>query len=748
MAKKPPRTPRRAWEEENRAPQKSRSSPESNEEPPVLPLRTDATWLPVYRLEQDNVERIKAFVKSPTMDEHQKIGFLESICCLLCTARYCGLHQGLDVFCHKYHLAEMIKMLLQQEPMDQLFTKVRHLAMDAIAELSSVETGLAGQEESLLEICCRSVFFLPPKEEFSGLDTYYFIFMLESTDNMLWRLVLNSPAPRASEKLRNILQVLLSFTSSESAVVRERALGRIRTLSQLLFHHHTLRGLHPTETDLCSPVSQEELSVPLLGQLLGRLILFRFAKDEASSPAWSALWCLYNYLQHQESRPKPKGEGEELKWEEENSAQDLTMAFANSLYPRERADFVCVAIEAMRDSSIFEKWVAEDILDLVMRDVDFWLADVPSIVRSIHESLQQSSRDSAWCKLGALLILLVLKHPRALTISMVLNIPSSDSAGMDMWELILTMPKTLEVLRELLGILQDTGDTSIPALVAMASSEDAGEESHVESSQDHPSLRTVSLLLESLLVLSERPDLARKLQILLPHMTGRLQNTKEEIKIKALVIIRNAMGHLQKKEASPIAVQLVGDLLPLFDGESSQLRELSIRLFRVLLDSVVRSDKRRMRSSTRGFLVPLFLRMSDQSDSVAEASREALLAAAMLLGWRELQHLLKTRQTWRIAECLLERSRKRAEEYLDQSVPYLEDAQAPLREAAIRFIGLAARPLRGRNELKLEQICRALETLPEESDPVICSLAVQTVLILRRPPVRRTLGWRLRALCC
>ncbi|XP_030330838.1 maestro heat-like repeat family member 5 [Strigops habroptila] len=208
------------------------------------------------------------------------------------------------------------------------------------------------------------------------------------------------------------------------------------------------------------------------------------------------------------------------------------------------------------------------------------------------------------------------------------------------------------------------------------------------------------------------------------------------------------MGHLLKKEASPIAVQLVGDLLPLFDGESSQLRELSIRLFRVLLDSVVRSDKRRMRSSTRGFLVPLFLHMSDQSDSVAEASREALLASATLLGWRELQHLLKTRQTWRIAECLLERSRKRAEEYLDQSVPYLEDAQAPLREAAIRFIGLAARPLRGRNELKLEQICRALETLPEESDPVICSLAIQTVLILRRPPVRRTLGWRLRALCC
>ena len=38
--------------------------------------------------------------------------------------------------------------------------------------------------------------------------------------------------------------------------------------------------------------------------------------------------------------------------------------------------------------------------------------------------------------------------------------------------------------------------------------------------------------------------------------------------------------------------------------------------------------------------------------------------------------------------CLqLVRGRSRAEEYLDQSLPYLEDAQVALREAAVRFIG-------------------------------------------------------------
>lgn len=51
--------------------------------------------------------------------------------------------------------------------------------------------------------------------------------------------------------------------------------------------------------------------------------------------------------------------------------------------------------------------------------------------------------------------------------------------------------------------------------------------------------------------------------------------------------------------------------------ESPRLRELCIRLFRSLLEAAVGSDKERMRSSARLFLVPLFLCMSDQADGVA-----------------------------------------------------------------------------------------------------------------------------------
>lgn len=213
---------------------------------------------------------------------------------------------------------------------------------------------------------------------------------------------------------------------------------------------------------------------------------------------------------------------------------------------------------------------------------------------------------------------------------------------------------------------------------------------------------------------------ARKLQRLLPHIMGRLQDAEDELRIKALLILRNVMGHLPREEASPIAVGLLRDLRLLLDGVRaawapgsdlelawgwlqgfashqdlphvppfppclqgcSRLRELSIRLLRFLLESVLGGDRRRMRSKTWDLLLPLFFRMSDQSRSVAEvrththapyptfprvgssprcrlpshpvqASREALLAAATLLGWEELRRLLETRQKWRVAECLV-----------------------------------------------------------------------------------------------
>ncbi|XP_075301460.1 maestro heat-like repeat-containing protein family member 7 [Opisthocomus hoazin] len=239
-------------------------------------------------------------------------------------------------------------------------------------------------------------------------------------------------------------------------------------------------------------------------------------------------------------------------------------------------------------------------------------------------------------------------------------------------------------------------DTCILRLALLASSdsedEDCSPEYKVWRFLRHPSLLMLSLVLTGLATLSQRSEVARKMQVFLPDMMKILQKGDAHIKTKALAVIQNIMRRLKKTEASPIAVQLAEKLLPLFDEELSQLREISICLFRDLMKTVLGNNKRRMKTNARMGLLPLFFRMSDQTQSVAKASREALLAEAELLSWNQLKHLVRTQQTWRIGKCLLVQDRSRAEEYLDQSLPYLRDAQASVQEAAVRLIGLAARP--------------------------------------------------------
>ncbi|XP_068273414.1 maestro heat-like repeat-containing protein family member 1 [Nyctibius grandis] len=107
----------------------------------------------------------------------------------------------------------------------------------------------------------------------------------------------------------------------------------------------------------------------------------------------------------------------------------------------------------------------------------------------------------------------------------------------------------------------------------------------------------------------------------LPLLTEVLRGGDADIKMKVLGLFRNIMGDLERKEASAIAVQLVEELLPLFDNESSQLRELSMGLFRDVVASVEGSDEEKMKKKVPRGLLPLFFHMSDQSSSVAKERR-------------------------------------------------------------------------------------------------------------------------------
>lgn len=56
------------------------------------------------------------------------------------------------------------------------------------------------------------------------------------------------------------------------------------------------------------------------------------------------------------------------------------------------------------------------------------------------------------------------------------------------------------------------------------------------------------------------------MQVLLPRIMEFLEDGHSNIKMNVLVIFRNVMSHLAREEASPIAVQLVEEFLPLFEA--------------------------------------------------------------------------------------------------------------------------------------------------------------------------------------
>ncbi|CAN8177336.1 unnamed protein product, partial [Coccothraustes coccothraustes] len=179
------------------------------------------------------------------------------------------------------------------------------------------------------------------------------------------------------------------------------------------------------------------------------------------------------------------------------------------------------------------------------------------------------------------------------------------------------------------------------------------------------------------------------------------------------------------------------------------VRERSISLFGALLGKTTWRNKEAMRRNSWKALVRLVLHMSDQAPGVAKASKEAVVAVAEFLKWKELKELVQKEQIWKMGECLLAKDSSRAEQFVLDSQPYLLSPQASLREAALRFYGLAARHLTEQNkETKTAVLLElgAMET--QEENPSICSLAAQTSLILSSLRDQRKSGFSLRTLCC
>ncbi|XP_040512076.1 maestro heat-like repeat-containing protein family member 7 isoform X3 [Gallus gallus] len=305
---------------------------------------------------------------------------------------------------------------------------------------------------------------------------------------------------------------------------------------------------------------------------------------------------------------------------------------------------------------------------------------------------------------------------RDVQMSVLTDLPHSDSTTLDIWKRILSLAENSECILDVLcSILQD---------------------------QELCGIFNITPAELDLLQLT-----AIGIRDLLPDVMKTLRFANTSIALKASKISRNVMTHVGKREAHPIVVELAEKLLPLFSRVSSEVQVGSILLFKDVMEAVMWWQKRNMRKTVHRGLLPLLFQMSDETPSVAEASGEALVRCAKFLNWKELKRQAKRKGKMEIKECLLRQDRQTANEYLWLSLPYLQNSQASLRYEAVEFIGLALQHSGHQSREKLNVICSALQPLRGDAHPAVRSVA--TGIIQRcqgqkaEPPQRRLIG-----MCC
>ncbi|XP_063255856.1 maestro heat-like repeat family member 5 [Prinia subflava] len=195
------------------------------------------------------------------------------------------------------------------------------------------------------------------------------------------------------------------------------------------------------------------------------------------------------------------------------------------------------------------------------------------------------------------------------------------------------------------------------------------------------------LALRGLVVLSKDPSVAEGMRSLTQSLIGLLQDADGEGVALILSVFLNELQDRATLISSPTALQLAEVLQPLFDHDNGHVELLSICLFREVMELVMDKGKKPLKTHIHQSLLPLFFHCHNENQCVAEASRTTLLCAAKFLKKRHLKQLVKKEQPWRFSECLLSEDRSRAAEHLRRALPYLQNAQEPLRAAAIRFLG-------------------------------------------------------------
>ncbi|XP_017675804.1 PREDICTED: maestro heat-like repeat-containing protein family member 6 isoform X2 [Lepidothrix coronata] len=246
------------------------------------------------------------------------------------------------------------------------------------------------------------------------------------------------------------------------------------------------------------------------------------------------------------------------------------------------------------------------------------------------------------------------------------------------------------------------------------------------------------LALRGLLVLSVDPSMAKGICSLSEHLLELLCDGDGELVTMTLSLFRNVLQDGENSDGfSSTTSRLAEALRPVFDNDNSHVQLLSIRLFREVMDLLAEEGTEPWEMQVRQSLVPLFFRWHDENQCVAQAAWEALLWATSFLQRKDLEQLLKTEQPFRFCDCLMEKDMSQRGEHLHQALPYLQSPQEPLREAAVRFMGVAGWHMREQQQ-DLWPILKALTAMSDDDCPSVSNMRAALMATysraMRTPP--------------
>ncbi|XP_027765208.1 maestro heat-like repeat family member 5 [Empidonax traillii] len=164
------------------------------------------------------------------------------------------------------------------------------------------------------------------------------------------------------------------------------------------------------------------------------------------------------------------------------------------------------------------------------------------------------------------------------------------------------------------------------------------------------------LALRGLLVLAVDPSKAKSIASHSESLLELLHHADGELVGMTLSVFLTVLRGKDIRAIISTAPRLAEALRPLFDNDNTHVQLLSIRLFQEVMELLAEEGTQPLETQVHQSLVPLFILGHDDSQSVAEAAREALLCSARFLKRRDLEKLLRREQHFKFCDCLVRTS--------------------------------------------------------------------------------------------